>query len=214
MPAPPLLPPKKDVTLALLEQSSIFVHLDPRQKGVRVPDWFKKQPQLVLQLGLNMAVPIPDLDVGEEGIGCTLSFNRSPHYCWIPWSAVFALVGENHRGMVWPDDVPKEVADQSAQQQRREAAPKLRAVAPEPKPAPAEKPKKKRARKTKAAAATTAAAPAAKGTKVLTAQRAPREQPAPQPLPESVAQGTDDTRATAGEGKRKRELPPYLRVIK
>lgn len=212
MPAPPLLPPKKDVTLALLKQSSIFVHLDPRQKGVRVPEGFKKQPQLVLQLGLNMAVPIPDLDVGEEGIGCTLSFNRTPHYCWIPWQAIFALVGENHRGMVWPDDVPKEVADQSAQQQRRDAAPKLRAVAPEAKPAPAaevpsEKPKKKRARKAKAAVV---AKP-----KVAVAQRSPRRHEAPPPLPaESVAQGADDTRATADEGKRKRELPPYLRVIK
>ena len=68
MAAPTRLPPKKDVALALLEQSTVYVHLDPRSEGVRVPDWFKKQPQLVLQIGLNMPVPIQDLDVGDEAV--------------------------------------------------------------------------------------------------------------------------------------------------
>ncbi|HET9931203.1 MAG TPA: ClpXP protease specificity-enhancing factor SspB, partial [Polyangiaceae bacterium] len=119
MVAPPRLPPKKDVANALLEQSTVFVHLDPRSDQVKVPPWFKKQPQLVLQVGHNMAVRIPDLDIGDEALSCTLSFNRAPHFCWIPWGAVFALVGENGRGMVWPDDVPKEVAAQAAQQQKK-----------------------------------------------------------------------------------------------
>ncbi|HEY5243724.1 MAG TPA: hypothetical protein VIJ22_19725, partial [Polyangiaceae bacterium] len=64
MSSPHPLPPKKEVALALLERSNdrgIFVHLDPRQATVVVPPWFKKQPQLVLQIGLNMPVPIPDL---------------------------------------------------------------------------------------------------------------------------------------------------------
>src|SRR4051812_6459906 len=130
---PPRLPPKKDVAIALLEQSMVFVHLDPRNEAVKGPPWFKKQPQLVLQLGLNMAIPIPDLDVGDEGISCALSFDRAPHYCWIPWTSVYALVGDKGRGMVWPDDVPREVAAQTAQQPRQEPAPKLRAVADEEK---------------------------------------------------------------------------------
>src|SRR5690554_3397570 len=107
------LPPKKDVALALLEHSTVFVHLDPRKDDVRVPPWFKKQPQLVLQVGLNMPVPIPDLTLDDEGLSCTLSFSRTPHFCKVPWPAVYALVGENGRGMVWPDDVPAEVAAQA-----------------------------------------------------------------------------------------------------
>src|SRR5688572_32924025 len=107
------LPPKKDVALALLENSTVFVHLDPRKEQVSVPAWFRKQPQLVLQVGLNMPVPIPDLNLDEEGLSCTLSFNRSPHFCKVPWSAVYALVGGSGRGMVWPDDVPAEVAAQA-----------------------------------------------------------------------------------------------------
>ncbi|HEV8247613.1 MAG TPA: ClpXP protease specificity-enhancing factor SspB, partial [Polyangiaceae bacterium] len=120
------MPRKKDVALALLEQSSVFVHLDPRDEKVRVPAWFKKQPQLVLQIGLNMAIPITDLKVDEEGLSCTLSFNRSPHFCAVPWAAVYALVGEDGRGMVWPDDVPPEVAAQM--QQKAAPKPKLAAV--------------------------------------------------------------------------------------
>lgn len=108
-----LLPPKKDVALALLERASVFVHLDPRAESVVVPPWLKKQPQLVLQIGLNMAVKIPDLEVGDDAVCCTLSFSRRPHYCYVPWGAVYALVGEDGRGMVWPEDIPPEVSSQA-----------------------------------------------------------------------------------------------------
>ena len=84
MPAVPPLPPKKDVLLALLERSSVFVHLDPRDDSVRVPTWFKKQPQLILQIGLNLAVPIRDLEVDDEAVSCTLSFSRTDcHGLWL-----------------------------------------------------------------------------------------------------------------------------------
>ena len=133
--APPMqptrLPKKKDVALQLLEQATVYVHLDPRADSVHVPAWFKRQPQLVLQIGLNMAVPIPDLQVDDDGLSCTLSFNRSPFFCVIPWASVFALVGENRQGMIWPDDIPAEVQAQAAAQQAKQAAkPELR-VAPE-----------------------------------------------------------------------------------
>src|SRR4051812_27251610 len=131
------LPPKKDVALALLEQASMYIHLDPRADSVQVPAWFKKQPQLVLQVGLNMAVPIPDLHVDEQGLSCTLSFNRAPFFCMIPWPAVFALVGEKGQAMVWAEDVPAEVAAQ-AQAQKQPERPRghLRSV-PEGESAPA-----------------------------------------------------------------------------
>jgi len=110
----PLLPPKKDVALALIQTaSSVYVHLDPRGTEVLVPAFLKKQPQLVLQIGLNMAVKIPDLEVGDEAVCCTLSFSRRPHYCYVPWNAVYALVGEDGRGMVWPEDIPPEVSSQA-----------------------------------------------------------------------------------------------------
>jgi stringent starvation protein B len=222
------LPPKKDVALALLEQATVLVHLDPRGEQVMVPAWFKRQPQLVLQIGLNMPKPIPDLNVDDDGISCTLSFSNTPHYCHLPWAAVYALIGASGRGMVWPDDVPKEVAGQYVVTTPKEEKPRaaLRAVEPEPSPeeqaAKADAKKKKRARKAKEAKETEKAARAARPTKkkVVAEPEAAAEKPRqrqPQPAV-AAAPATPARRATAGTAaagtKKKRELPPYLRVVK
>jgi stringent starvation protein B len=214
MVSPPRLPAKKDVALALLEQSTVFVHLDPRRDEVRVPPRFKKEHQLVLQIGLNMAIPIRDLDVGEDALSCTLSFQQTPHFCRIPWAAVFALVGENGRGMVWPDDVPPEVAAQAARQQAKEK-PKLQAVA---EPAlrnatpleVAKGPKPRRQRKPR---------PAKSAEPQVTPAAVERKRRA-RPVPALAAEANEAQKAqsaptgTGAAPRSKRELPPYLRVIK
>src|SRR5882724_2511685 len=223
------LPPKKDVALALLEQATVLVHLDPRGDEVQVPAWFKRQPQLVLQIGLNMPKPIPDLNVDDEGISCTLSFSNAPHFCQLPWSSVYALIGASGRGMVWPDDVPKEVAGQyvvTTPKEEPKPRASLRAVGAEPsadeQAAKADAKKKKRARKAKEAKETEKVARATRPKKkpaVAVApapapekSRAPRVAPAPAP---AVA-AAPARRASGGSGsagsKKKRELPPYLRV--
>jgi stringent starvation protein B len=234
---PTRLPRKKDVVLQLLEQATVFVHLDPRGEAVRVPPWFKRQPQLVLQIGLNMAVPIPDLEVDDEGLSCTLSFNRAPFLCVIPWSSVFALVDDQRQGMVWPDDVPAELNQQAQQQQakQQQARPELKVA-----PAPAAKESvkeakgakketkgkdasaKRRTRKTAAAKAPRAAAkpartpaqkpraaakPQAKRAAAPAAEKAPVQKAAPAPAPAQAP-------AAAAAGASKRKLPPYLRVVK
>jgi stringent starvation protein B len=224
------LPPKKDVMLALLEGPSVYVHLDPRREGVVVPKWFTNQPQLVLQVGLNMAVRIPDLDVSEDGISCTLSFNRSPFWCHLPWSAVYGLVGEDSRGMIWPDDVPTEFSGPPRQRPRLEAV----VDAPPSEPAPVGKKTRGRGGRKKAdkpldADATTAVAEPAERPAL-----APAPALAPQPAPAlASAPTTADDSATprgrsaaskqapakpaaspASGSKPKRELPPYLRVVK
>lgn len=112
-----LLPPKKEVALALLERSNVDIYLDPRARGVVVPPQFRKEPRLILKIGLNMPVPIPDLRLDEESMSCTLSFSRSPFYCVVPWTSVFAMVGDDGRGMVWPDDVPQELSVRAAEEQ-------------------------------------------------------------------------------------------------
>lgn len=104
------LPGKKDVARALLLKGSVFLHLDPRRDGVIVPAEYKRQAQLVLQVGLDLPVPIPDLRVDRTGVRGTLSFQRAPFTCSVPWDAVFAVVGGDGRGMVWPTSMPKEIA--------------------------------------------------------------------------------------------------------
>ena len=229
--APRQPPPKKEVALALLEGSSLFVHLDPRRPGVLVPKGFTGQHQLVLQVGLNMAIPIPDLKVDDVGVSCTLSFNRSPFWCRLPWSAIYALVGEDGRGMVWPDDVPQEVAAQMQKQQQtpppgkaaagKKARPKLAAVESEEDVARREANEKSKP------------TPIRRGLEAVPpARSSPRAVPnaEPAPAPRSIGGSEAEVmpmdngdspelapvpQAPAARGKKvKRELPPYLRVIK
>lgn len=208
----PQLPPKPEVALALLQTaSSVFVHLDPRGDDVMVPSWFKKQPQLVLQIGLNMAVPIVDLDVGEDAISCTLSFNRSPEFCKIPWNAIYGLVGEDGRGMIWPDSVPAEVAaaaDGRAPVAQTGKARKAKLQLARQKqgsqrgdsaPGDAATPDPRRPAASRDDASTSTAARPRAGTQ------------------ESAKDAEDGggERAASGRGTgAKRELPPYLRVVK
>jgi stringent starvation protein B len=105
-----VLPAKRDVARALLLRGSLFVHLDPRRRAVVVPARLRAQPQVVLQVGLHMPVPIPDLRIDEDGVFGTLSFKGVPFTCFVPWQAVFALVGEDGKGMVWSTEVPQEIA--------------------------------------------------------------------------------------------------------
>jgi hypothetical protein len=65
---------------------------------------------------------------------CTLSFNRAPFWCRLPWNAVYALVGEDGRGMVWPDDVPPEVEQQMQKQQGQPGAAGSKGAAKKGKP--------------------------------------------------------------------------------
>lgn len=106
------LPRKKDVARALLLRGSVFVHLDPRRPGVLVPARLRNQAHVVLQVGIDMPVPIPDLRVDEEGIFGTLSFKGIPFSCFVPWDGVFALVGEDTKGMVWNAHMPDEAKSQ------------------------------------------------------------------------------------------------------
>ncbi|MFT3773571.1 MAG: ClpXP protease specificity-enhancing factor SspB [Minicystis sp.] len=223
--APRQPPPKKEVALALLEESSMFIHLDPRRAEVVVPRSFLKQPQLVLQVGLNMAIPIPDLRLDDDGISCTLSFNRAPFWCKIPWTAIYALVGEDGRGGVWPDDVPPEIQlQQRSQGQQRPAPgkrqrPRLAAVGggaetstprpPEanPEAAPAEAEEEEAPRAPTPIRRGPVAVPAARAESTETsAESTSAEDGAPPPA--------EPAPSPSGGKKPKREIPPYLRVIK
>ncbi len=212
---------KREFAIALLQESSVFVHLDPRREGVIVPSWLKRQPQLVLQVGLNMAVRIPDLDIGEQAVCCTLSFNRSPFFCRVPWSAVFGLVGEDGRGRIWPEDVPLEIAAQMQQQASKEAAKetakaqrqqgraRLQAI-PSPEAAAA---RTEPATETlKEVASVTESAATAKTGQTEISNRAETGE-SPKPGPRANAKKSLRPSSPPGSGSR-RELPSYLRVVK
>ena len=39
-------------------------------------------------------------------------FKGTPFECFLPWNAVFAVVGEDDKGMVWDEDLPDDVFSQ------------------------------------------------------------------------------------------------------
>jgi stringent starvation protein B len=103
-------PSKREAFLAFLRDGWVSLHLDARRGGVVVPPAFAAEPHLVLQYGRNMPIPIPDLDVGEDGVSATLSFSRAPHRTHIPWSAVYVVACTDGRGILYYEDVPQEVS--------------------------------------------------------------------------------------------------------
>lgn len=217
--APRQPPPKKEVALALLDESSMFIHLDPRRPDVAVPKGFMGQPQLVLQVGHNTAIPIPDLKVDDGGISCTLYFNRAPFWCNIPWHAIYALVGEDGRGGVWPDDVPPEIQlQQRSSGPQRQPPPKR----PRPKLSAVGSPDEARDEPEVVAPPAGPRAIAEEEPKRPTPlRRGPTAVPAPPPRAEASEDSVKDDEAAEPEpspnrvGKKpKREIPPYLRVIK
>lgn len=106
-------PAKHEVLLALLARSpsaSAFIHIDPRKEGVEVPEKFRRQAQVVLQIGRNMPVPIENLEIRPHAWSGVLSFKGTPHFVYVPFTSVFAIIGEDAKGMVWGPDVPEEIA--------------------------------------------------------------------------------------------------------
>jgi stringent starvation protein B len=138
----PEMPAKRQTMDKLLRDGPVLVHLDPRRAGVDVPGHLHSDARLVLRFGYGLTPPIADLSVEESVISGTLTFRGVPHHCVIPWSAVFAVVGEDGRGLVWGEDVPIEIAHEYARDGRAQTSAKpadkserpvkTRKVAPDP----------------------------------------------------------------------------------
>jgi stringent starvation protein B len=102
-------PSKQEAFLTLLSEGWVSLHLDARRPGVVVPAPFSSQAHLVLQYGRSMPVPIPDLEVTAAGVSSTLSFSRVPHRTYVPWSAVYVVACTNGCGVLYREDVPREL---------------------------------------------------------------------------------------------------------
>ncbi len=96
---------RREVLERLLSVGQLDVVLDTEASGVIVPK--NLQGVIMLQLGLDMAVPI-EFDLGVTGIHVLLSFDRRPYQCFIPWPAI-SMIGLTDRGQAvfWglPDEV-------------------------------------------------------------------------------------------------------------
>ena len=102
-------PSKQEAFLAFLKDGWVTVYIDARRPGVAVPDHLRTETRLVLQYGLNMPVPVEDLEVTDDGVKATLSFSRTPWQTMIPWSAIYVIACTDGRGVLFQEDVPAEL---------------------------------------------------------------------------------------------------------
>jgi hypothetical protein len=99
----------------LLERGMVMVHLDATQQGVDVPDMHSESAALALNLSYRFR--IPDFRVDDTGIYASLSFNRVPYPCLLPWTAIFAIRSHvDDTFHVWPEDVPEQLLERARQQ--------------------------------------------------------------------------------------------------
>ncbi len=99
---------KKKTLQLYLAKGVAMIHLDARREGVLVPERFKEDAHL--RLNLSYRYSIPDFDANEERVQATLSFGGVPFQCVVPWAAIFGITSHaNGDGQVWPEDLPTEV---------------------------------------------------------------------------------------------------------
>jgi stringent starvation protein B len=104
---------KKQRLLQALDQGLTQIHLDARRPGVLVPERYRADHHLVLNLSYRFDPP--DLTVNEWGVRQTLSFGGQRFTIGAPWSAVYAVASLVSREFwMYPDDMPDELAEAAA----------------------------------------------------------------------------------------------------
>jgi len=208
-----------------LLKGTVFVHLGPRHEGVSVPTWLRGHSQLVLQVGLDMPIPIADLRVDGVGVYGTLSFSRQPFTCIVPWDAVFAMSGDDGKGMVWPESMPPEVAAEVNQGARRAGLTSVPPLADDdvkeglasrrPAPLPLTEGGEEEDDDAQLPPRLSLAPPPVE--RIRAARRPVRVEAAPDAVPEADArpEASQPPAGKAGSSsKPPRKLPPYLRIVK
>src|SRR5688500_2449421 len=100
---------KRSLLLKLLEEGVVMIHLDARQEGVMVPERFREDPHL--RLNLDYAFRIPDFSVGEVEVKASLSFSGRPYPCLIPFLAIWGMSShKTGQSVIFPESLPLEVA--------------------------------------------------------------------------------------------------------
>jgi stringent starvation protein B len=105
---------KKDRVLQALEEGMTQLHLDARRPGVLVPEKFRGDHHLVLNVSYRFDPP--DLSVSEWGVRQTLSFGGSRFTVGLPWSAIYAVASLTTREFwMFPDDMPEELSESATE---------------------------------------------------------------------------------------------------
>lgn len=83
---------KRDVTDRFIRTGAVTrLYLDPRKPDVVVPAHLKQSEWLVLDIGLSLPRPIPNLYWAGDCVRGTVSFGGVAFDCWVPYSAVYGV---------------------------------------------------------------------------------------------------------------------------
>ncbi|PIE17039.1 MAG: hypothetical protein CSA65_09800 [Proteobacteria bacterium] len=118
---------KQTVVEQLLDAEDYFmIVVDPTYRGVVMPQHLLESRQPVgINIGHQMAVPIPDLLLDEASVQGTLSFSRSPFHCTFPWDSIVQISVEDEH-LVWVMPPVEQGKGESEQLPSDEAQPKGR----------------------------------------------------------------------------------------
>lgn len=98
---------KQGLLERLLDKGMVMVHLDARKNGVDVPDQFRDEADL--RLNLSYRFQYGDLELETDELRATLNFSGGPYRCEVPLPAVFAIVSHvTGEGFFFPGDAPPE----------------------------------------------------------------------------------------------------------
>ncbi|MBF0611012.1 MAG: hypothetical protein G8345_22260 [Magnetococcales bacterium] len=103
-------PNKMEVVKYFLEKEGrVMLCVDASFPGVEVPRRFAGDKGLRLILSVRMPQPI---EIGSETIESELRFNGIPHYCILPYGAMWGAYNpDSGHGLFWPADMPLEIRD-------------------------------------------------------------------------------------------------------
>jgi len=100
---------KHTLTAALEHYPIVSIIVDTRNMDVAVPKHCRSESTR-LDIGYSMSVPIPDLEIDDYGVRCTLSFSGSFFKCSIPWNRIYLMfwgTGKADNMAHWPSDDPR-----------------------------------------------------------------------------------------------------------
>ncbi|MBF0135768.1 MAG: ClpXP protease specificity-enhancing factor SspB [Magnetococcus sp. DMHC-1] len=99
---------KGEVIRTLLEREGrVMLCVDATCKGVEVPRRFASDTGL--RLVLNTKMP-QSIEIGLRTVESELRFGGIPHYCIIPYEALWgAFNPDSGQGMLWPEAMPEQL---------------------------------------------------------------------------------------------------------
>ncbi len=110
---PSAQPEKKELLLEMLSNSMVMLHLDATHPEAEVPEHFREDSQLRLNISYRFANV--NLEVDDHYVYAVLSFNQTPFSCKIPLESIWGATQHSSQEFrLFPENIPSELREQLA----------------------------------------------------------------------------------------------------